>query len=1349
MSSELILPPPDKRTLEWTEQFIQNYWLNLGDTSQIVTENPFAKRTPYEIENPHVFVLDMMRRPENFGFTCKLLFGKTLAPFQMAALRELWLRPFPMVIASRGAGKCIKGDSLVVTNEGICQIQDLAKNSPPMKPVFRDALQVLGENGFRDVAYSWSNGWGPTKKIHTNFGFELEGTPEHPIRVIRAGESEMRWVELQHLKVGDKAAIDLRPTWPSPAYSPLTEDEAFALGQRCADAASDVPCEVLQGNAEVVRAFVRGALDGRTHFASSSPSLVKTLQFILTRFGILSARVERFRHHLFIRDRVESNLYFDPIVSIEDGYAETYDVHVPDDHSFLSNGFVSHNTFLLALYAMLRGLFHQGSKIVIIGAAFRQAKAVFDYCQEIWDSSPVLRDLVGTDRRNGPRRDIDRCSLRMGDSIILAFPLGNGDKVRGQRASVTLSDEFACIDGLSLVETTDGLCRISDLVDEGRYCELFTGNNKHPVEVPDLFIRTKPIDRYEVITANGYSFICSERHKVMTTKGWKLGKDLTSDDFLLFENHYEFPTQYVERDGLVVDEEIAWLFGILTAEGCIVSKCNFVLKMTDAECVGRVRDALRKLSPDHKVGWYEHAAYQDDRGWDCKQSYQTYVSNLALRNKFASLGLDRDKSRTKKIPWSILQSPRSVVVAYLAGLFEGDGSAFLFKDKKTENCLGVTFYTGSEQLAREVQILLWKLDIDSSKQRRNGNISRNDQYMVRLNGRHAHNLCKLLQIKKWEPVIQAAHPPAKERTGVSYDKSRKKWFATTYANGRTKGLGRFDTKELALAEAAKNKPPRQLRVKSVTLLEGKDNLYDFYLPKTNSFFANGFRQHNSIPVEIFETVVRGFGAVSMAPVEKLQHFSRIDAMKEIGIWTPEQEAESNGVLGNQTVISGTCSYAFNHFYEYWARYKAIIESQGDVRKLAEVFNGEIPDSFNWKDYSIIRLPYKLLPKGFMDEKQIAQAKATINLGIFNMEYSAVFATDSNGFFRRSLIESCVVGKPKRPIVHACGEVRFNAVLKGSPNRRYIMAVDPASENDNFSIVILECWEDHRRIVYCWTTTRSRFKAKLKHGLAKEQDFYGYTARKIRDLRKVFNIDRIAVDAQGGGIAVMEALQDGARLMPGEQKILPVIDPEDPKDTDGMPGEHILEIIQFAKAEWVRDANHGLRKDMEDKTLLFPEFDPAILALSLEEDKEAGRIKVNQKDASIEKLYDTLEDCVMEIEDLKDELATIVHTQTGTAMRDRWDTPETKLAGGKKGRLRKDRYSSLLMANMVARQIHRAPVVIEYQAAGGFAREIGGAARDKNAQGGVLWIAQSPEGAWWAEQNNRAFVKGGYGVVVKR
>jgi len=444
----------------------------------------------------------------------------------------------------------------------------------------------------------------------------------------------------------------------------------------------------------------------------------------------------------------------------------------------------------------------------------------------------------------------------------------------------------------------------------------------------------------------------------------------------------------------------------------------------------------------------------------------------------------------------------------------------------------------------------------------------------------------------------------------------------------------------------------------------------------------------SIPRDIFENVVAGFAAVSSSPIEKVKQKARDKKAKELGINLSENLSEEIE-KSNQIVLSGTAYYDFNHFADYWKRYKAIINSKGDPNLLKEVFGEEPSPSFDWREYSIIRIPVDKLPEGFMDEGQISRAKATIHSGIYNMEYSACFTTDSQGFFKRSLLEACTCSQLK-PVKLPSGDVHFGAMLRGDPKKKYIFGVDPASEVDNFSIVVIELNEDHRRIVHSWTTTRQQHKNQVKSKIVDEDDFYSYCAKKIRSLMRVFPCVEIAIDTQGGGIAVIEALHDKDKMERDEVALWPIIDEDKPKDTDDNNGLHILRLCQFAKADWLAEANHGMRKDFEDKVLLFPFFDSASIGVSIEEDKAAKRV------------YDTLEDCVMEIEELKDELSMIVMTQTGTG-RERWDTPEIKVGTGKKSRLRKDRYSSLLMANMSARSFVVNKNIVEYGTIGGFAR----------------------------------------------
>ena len=459
--------------------------------------------------------------------------------------------------------------------------------------------------------------------------------------------------------------------------------------------------------------------------------------------------------------------------------------------------------------------------------------------------------------------------------------------------------------------------------------------------------------------------------------------------------------------------------------------------------------------------------------------------------------------------------------------------------------------------------------------------------------------------------------------------------------------------------------------------------------RANDIIADEFA---SMSREIFENVIAGFAAVSASPVENVKRIAMEEEAKKRGIDTSSlyEKKGINEAKTNQIILSGTAYYDFNHFAEYWKRWKTIIETRGDLKSISNnVFNGEdVPASFKWDDYSIIRIPVDLVPRGFMDEGQIARSKATVHNGIFLMEFGAVFTKDSQGFFKRSLIESCV-GTDIKPVKLQSGPVYFDPMLRGSKNGKYLIAIDPASEVDNFSIVVLELHPDHRRIVYCWTTTRKEHTERVKRGLTKENNFYSYCARKIRELMDLFPVVHIAMDAQGGGYSVAEALHDFNQLKEGEIPIWPIIDEDKPQSSDDEQGLHILEMCQFAKYDWYSDANHGLRKDLEDKVLLFPRFDPITIGISIEEDKVNNR------------LYDTLEDCVMEIEELKNELSLIEVTESVNG-RMRWDTPEVKIGVGKKKRMRKDRYSSLLMANMSARSINFEEKQSVYKAYGGFA-----------------------------------------------
>lgn len=395
-------------------------------------------------------------------------------------------------------------------------------------------------------------------------------------------------------------------------------------------------------------------------------------------------------------------------------------------------------------------------------------------------------------------------------------------------------------------------------------------------------------------------------------------------------------------------------------------------------------------------------------------------------------------------------------------------------------------------------------------------------------------------------------------------------------------------------------------------------------------------EYASIPEEIFQVVVRGFAAVAADPIES----AKIIAMEDEKIRRGEMtEADRRHIAGNKIIYSGTASYRFNHFYKLYEVHRKILDAKfvGDAKLLNQDFQNsdetgiKLEGKIDFRDYAIIQVPYTGIPKGFMDEKQIHQALATMPKALFSMEYECMFPNDSDGFFKRSVINAATPGLEDE-------NASFGVELSGNSDHEYVMGIDPARKTDNFAISILKLMKDGTvRNIYCDSMRNKNWVEAV---------------RRIRELMRKFNIVRIAVDSGGGGTTVEDLLQ--TMTGPGEPPVWRFNEEEHRK----FEGLHILDMVNFTPS-WIAEANYGLAADIEHRKMLFP---------------------YRNLDVDVDETTDPIWD---EIDEQINEMCMITVTATKTGIQ-HFDLPEIQTEASITNVQRKDRYSALLLAAYAAR-----------------------------------------------------------------
>jgi DNA gyrase subunit A len=198
---------------------------------------------------------------------------------------------------------CVTGETRVRTARGTMRIDEIASHIQPdaETEVDLDVLDRLGRPVHASVLFH--SGEHPTLRLRTSEGYELTGTANHPVLCLveLAGVPLLLWRLLGELRPGERVAMNAQAA---------AEDSVAA-----------------------------SLVDGRTVRAMPEPGQISaSAAAMLERLGAdVPALLEPLR---------SGDYYYAEVASVAPaGVQPVYSLRVDtDDHSFLTNGFVSHNT---------------------------------------------------------------------------------------------------------------------------------------------------------------------------------------------------------------------------------------------------------------------------------------------------------------------------------------------------------------------------------------------------------------------------------------------------------------------------------------------------------------------------------------------------------------------------------------------------------------------------------------------------------------------------------------------------------------------------------------------------------------------------------------------------------------------------------------------------------------------------------------------------------------------------------------------------------------------------------------------------------------------------------------------
>lgn len=478
----------------------------------------------------------------------------------------------------------------------------------------------------------------------------------------------------------------------------------------------------------------------------------------------------------------------------------------------------------------------------------------------------------------------------VGGGITKGYPAGKIINIVGDKSS------GKCVKNAYILNE-NGLIKIDDIGKQLPYGETekhqLVSVKKNESKEADKFWKEQVTETIKIKTSNGFEIEGTRDHPILTLDtqcNYVLKKlsELNKNDICIiskgnnFYNENYYKINYIKNNKStnripinipkIINENIGTLLGYYIADGNI-EKTYVVISSRKEYCR---KDLQTIIKNEFKININQS---QKDKG-------RNVISNLEFVD-FMHYLLDFPKeftARNKVVPKCILSSPKSVQISFLRSLIDNDGS----KNKKANS---LDYYTASEELAKQVQLMLLNMSIYSSLNSVNGAYIGKKFYdhiyhTITIGGNDLKLYAKLIGSKKYDfskslllddnsnrNCDMDSIPYLKNKMINDVDKLRKKLHWSI--NGRIdeyKGINRFprylfagkinitipllkdfidkfkifeDLFDINFYKNILKNDYRYVKIRSIEYKKERCDVYDLHVPDGHLFWSNGFISHNT------------------------------------------------------------------------------------------------------------------------------------------------------------------------------------------------------------------------------------------------------------------------------------------------------------------------------------------------------------------------------------------------------------------------------------------------------------------------------------------------------------------------